>query len=88
MVISIAVVAVLGVFLMQQIISTTLEAKEQAAKSEAQSDRNAVLGYLSRPDADPANQPADSGEALQQGGGTPSARRSTRSRSEPDPDTR
>ncbi|SNT56987.1 two-component system, OmpR family, sensor histidine kinase MtrB [Streptosporangium subroseum] len=71
MVISIAVVAVLGVFLMQQIISTTLEAKEQAAKSEAQSDRNAVLGYLSRPDADPANQPADSGEALQQGGGTP-----------------
>lgn len=71
MVISIAVVAVLGVFLMQQIISTTLETRELSAKSEAQSDRNTVLGYLTRPDADAADQPDDSGEALQTGGDSP-----------------
>ncbi|MFI6506864.1 MtrAB system histidine kinase MtrB [Streptosporangium sp. NPDC050855] len=71
MVISIVVVAVLGVFLMQQIVSATLENREIAAKSEAQADRNAVLGYLSQPAAETAKQPADSGQALPGAGDTP-----------------
>lgn len=71
MVISIAVVAVLGVFLMQQIISTTLEARERAAKSEAQADRNAVLGYLNQPAGDASKPSADAGDDLQRGGDSP-----------------
>ncbi|WP_030907314.1 MtrAB system histidine kinase MtrB [Streptosporangium amethystogenes] len=70
MVISIVVVAVLGVFLMQQIVRTTLETRESAAKSEAQADRNAVLGYLNQP-AEAAKQPVESGQALQPGGSSP-----------------
>ncbi|MET8050876.1 MULTISPECIES: MtrAB system histidine kinase MtrB [unclassified Streptosporangium] len=70
MVISIVVVAVLGVFLMQQIVRTTLETRESAAKSEAQADRNAVLGYLNQP-AEAAKQPVESGQALQPGGSGP-----------------
>ncbi|GAA4222033.1 two-component system sensor histidine kinase MtrB [Streptosporangium album] len=68
MVISIAVVAVLGVFLMQQIISTTLEARERAAKSEAQADRIAVLSYLNQPPGDASKPSVDSGDGLQRGG--------------------
>ncbi|MER6828419.1 MtrAB system histidine kinase MtrB [Streptosporangium sp. NPDC000563] len=71
MVISIVVVAVLGVFLMQQIIRTTLETRESAAKSEAQADRNAVLGYLSQPAAEAAKQAAEPGQALQPVGSSP-----------------
>ncbi|MBB2909728.1 two-component system sensor histidine kinase MtrB [Streptosporangium becharense] len=71
MVISIVVVAVLGVFLMQEIARATLEAREGAARSEAQADRNAVLGYLNQPAAEPAKQPAESGQPLQAGGGSP-----------------
>ncbi|MEU4835292.1 MtrAB system histidine kinase MtrB [Streptosporangium sp. NPDC023615] len=71
MVISIVVVAVLGVFLMQQIVSATLENRERAAKSEAQADRNAVLGYLSQPAAEAAKQPADAGQVLPGAGDTP-----------------
>ncbi|WP_329090532.1 MULTISPECIES: MtrAB system histidine kinase MtrB [unclassified Streptosporangium] len=71
MVISIVVVAVLGVFLMQQIIRTTLETRESAAKSEAQADRNAVLGYLNQPAAEAAKQPVEPGQASQPTGGSP-----------------
>ncbi|MFF3440507.1 MtrAB system histidine kinase MtrB [Streptosporangium sp. NPDC002721] len=71
MVISIVVVAVLGVFLMQQIIRTTLETRESAAKSEAQADRNAVLGYLNQPAAEAAKQPVDPGQEAQAAGGSP-----------------
>ncbi|MFJ2032384.1 MtrAB system histidine kinase MtrB [Streptosporangium sp. NPDC087985] len=71
MVISIAVVAVLGLFLMQQIISTTLEARERAAKSEAQADRNAVLGYLNQPPGDVSKPSVYSGDGLQRGGDSP-----------------
>ncbi|MEU7987389.1 MtrAB system histidine kinase MtrB [Streptosporangium canum] len=71
MVISIAVVAVLGVFLMQQIIATTLQDRERAARSEAQADRNAVLGYLNRPSGDVSKPSVDSGDGLQRGGDSP-----------------
>ncbi|MDP9862747.1 MULTISPECIES: MtrAB system histidine kinase MtrB [Streptosporangium] len=71
MVISIAVVAVLGVFLMQQIIATTLEARERAAKSEAQADRIAVLSYLNQPLGDDSKPSADSGDLLHRGGDSP-----------------
>ncbi|WP_433252380.1 MtrAB system histidine kinase MtrB [Streptosporangium sp. CA-135522] len=74
MVISIAVVAVLGVFLMQQIIATTLEARERAAKSEALADRIAVLGYLNQPPGDSAKPSVDSGDGLQRGGDSPLSR--------------
>lgn len=66
MVISIVVVVVLGVFLMQQIVRATLETRESAAKSEAQADRNAVLGYLNQP-AEAAKQPVEPGQVLQPG---------------------
>ncbi|MER5420615.1 MtrAB system histidine kinase MtrB [Streptosporangium roseum] len=71
MVISIAVVAVLGVFLMQQIIATTLQDRERAARSEAQADRNAVLGYLNRPSGDASKPSVDAGDGLQRGGDSP-----------------
>ncbi|MER5320712.1 MtrAB system histidine kinase MtrB [Streptosporangium roseum] len=71
MVISIAVVAVLGVFLMQQIIATTLQDRERAARSEAQADRNAVLGYLNRPSGDVSKPSVDAGDGLQRGGDSP-----------------
>ncbi|MET9070058.1 MtrAB system histidine kinase MtrB [Streptosporangium sandarakinum] len=72
MVISIAVVAVLGVFLMQQIVATTLESRERAARSEAQADRKAVLGYLkNQPGGETSKQQADMAGALQAGGDSP-----------------
>ncbi|GII00929.1 MtrAB system histidine kinase MtrB [Planobispora takensis] len=64
MVISVAVVAVLGVFLDQQITTSVLDARERAATSEAQADRNAVLGFLNQPDGEPAKR-SGSGETVQ-----------------------
>ncbi|MGW4423594.1 MtrAB system histidine kinase MtrB [Streptosporangium sp. NPDC004631] len=71
MVISIVVVVVLGVFLMQAIITTTLGDRERAAKSEAQADRKAVLGYLNQQDGDAAKQSAEPGQTLQREGDSP-----------------
>ncbi|GHH68494.1 two-component sensor histidine kinase [Streptosporangium violaceochromogenes] len=71
MVISIVVVVVLGVFLMQSIITTTLGARGHAAKSEAQADRKAVLGYLNHQDGDAAKQATEPGQAAQRGGDSP-----------------
>ncbi|MFD0888890.1 two-component sensor histidine kinase, partial [Streptosporangium algeriense] len=67
MVISIVVVAVLGVFLMQSISATILGARDRAARSEAQADRKAVLGYLNQQDGDAAKQSTDPGQGAQQG---------------------
>ncbi|GAT65182.1 two-component system sensor histidine kinase [Planomonospora sphaerica] len=74
MVISIVVVAVLGVFLMQQIQQSVLESRVRAAISEAQADRNAVLGFLTQPENDTSERPADQGEAPQGGGDSPLSR--------------
>ncbi|MFF5209359.1 MtrAB system histidine kinase MtrB [Streptosporangium sp. NPDC000396] len=71
MVISIAVVAVLGVFLMQQIIATTLGARERAARSEAQADRRTVLTYLNRQEGDVSKQSAEPGQTFSGGGDSP-----------------
>ncbi|GAA3117408.1 two-component system sensor histidine kinase MtrB [Planomonospora alba] len=71
MVISIVVVAVLGVFLMQQIQQSVLESRVRAAISEAQADRNAVLSILTQPEREASEQSADSGEAAQRTGDSP-----------------
>ncbi|MFC4058071.1 MtrAB system histidine kinase MtrB [Planomonospora corallina] len=71
MVISIVVVAVLGVFLMQQIQQSVLESRVRAAISEAQADRNAVLGFLTQPESETSEQAADPGEAAQRSGDSP-----------------
>ncbi|MEV8636302.1 MtrAB system histidine kinase MtrB [Streptosporangium sp. NPDC051023] len=65
MVISIAVVAVLGVFLMQSISTTILGARDRAARSEAQADRKAVLVYLTQQNGDAAKPPTDPGQGPQ-----------------------
>ncbi|MER7130504.1 MtrAB system histidine kinase MtrB [Streptosporangium saharense] len=71
MVISIVVVAVLGVFLMQSISATILGARDRAARSEAQADRKAVLGYLNQQDGDTSKQSTDPGQGLQPGADSP-----------------
>nr|BFE86716.1 hypothetical protein GCM10020093_093170 [Planobispora longispora] len=77
MVVSMAVVAVLGVFLDQQINTSVLNARLRAATSEAQADRIAVLGFLSQPDGEAAKQSGDSGKSLQNGGDSPLSQATT-----------
>ncbi|MEU1876702.1 MtrAB system histidine kinase MtrB [Streptosporangium sp. NPDC020072] len=74
MVISIVVVAVLGVFLMQSISATILGARDRAARSEAQADRKAVLVYLNQQDGDASKQSTDPGQGAQQGEDSPLGR--------------
>ncbi|MBG0828074.1 HAMP domain-containing histidine kinase [Planomonospora sp. ID67723] len=74
LVISIAVVAVLGVFLEQQISTAVLNDRERAATSEAQADRRAVLGFLTQPESEAAKQSGDAGKTLQSGEESPLGR--------------
>ncbi|WP_271217037.1 MtrAB system histidine kinase MtrB [Streptosporangium carneum] len=73
MVISIVVVAVLGVFLMQSISTTILGARDRAARSEAQADRKAVLVSLNQHDGDASKQSADPGQGAGRGEDNPLA---------------
>ncbi|SDQ89662.1 MtrAB system histidine kinase MtrB [Thermostaphylospora chromogena] len=72
LVISVAVVAVLGVFLMQQITTTMVTAKRTSAVSDALSDRATIVAQLNQPMGDPGKQvTSGSGDQAQHTFGLP-----------------